>query len=76
MRRFVKALSYPGSIVLDFFAGSGTTGRACIEENRHCIMCDKDEQAREYFKKHLQQIQGDMFIKPYQEQTELSLFFG
>ena len=25
--RFVKALSYPGSVVLDFFAGSGTIGR-------------------------------------------------
>ncbi|MDE6340396.1 MAG: site-specific DNA-methyltransferase, partial [Muribaculaceae bacterium] len=35
IRRFVKSLSFEGSIVLDFFAGSGTTGRICIEENRH-----------------------------------------
>lgn len=76
MRRFVKALSYPGSVVLDFFAGSGTTGRACIEESRHCIMCDKDEQTREYFKKHLQQIQGNMFITPYKENCSLSEFWG
>ena len=29
IRRLVKALSYPDSVVLDFFAGSGTTGRVC-----------------------------------------------
>lgn len=52
IRRFVKALSYEGSLVLDFFAGSGTTGRVCIEENRHSIMVDADNSLKEYFKKH------------------------
>jgi len=52
--RFVKALSYPGSIVLDFFAGSGTVGRVCITEGRHCLMCDSDPMTLEYFKKHLE----------------------
>lgn len=51
--RFVKALSYPGSIVLDFFAGSGTTGRACIMEGRHCLMCDSNDTSNEYFAKHI-----------------------
>lgn len=51
--RFVKALSYPGSVVLDFFAGSGTTGRVCIEEGRHCLMCDKDQSTVAFFEKHL-----------------------
>lgn len=27
IERFIKALSYPGSVILDFFAGSGTVGR-------------------------------------------------
>lgn len=52
--RFVKALSYPGSVVLDFFAGSGTTGRVCIAEGRHCLMCDRDNATLEYFSKHLE----------------------
>ena len=52
--RFVKALSYPGSVVLDFFAGSGTVGRVCISEGRHCLMCDSDAATTEYFKKHLE----------------------
>ena len=52
IRRFVKALSYEGSVVLDFFAGSGTTGRVCIEEKRHSIMIDSDASLKEYFEKH------------------------
>ena len=51
--RFVKALSYPGSTVLDFFAGSGTTGRVCITEGRHCLMCDSNADLKMYFNKHL-----------------------
>ena len=52
--RFVKALSYPGSVVLDFFAGSGTIGRVCIEEGRHCLMCDSDPSSIAYFYKHVE----------------------
>lgn len=52
--RFVKALSYPGSVVLDFFAGSGTVGRVCISEGRHCLMCDSDPTTISYFEKHLE----------------------
>lgn len=53
IERFIKALSYPGSIVLDFFAGSGTVGRVCIKEGRHCIMCDNDPASIDFFNKHL-----------------------
>jgi len=53
VRRFVKGLSYPGSLVLDFFAGSGTTGRVCIEEGLHSILVDNDAKTKKYYKKHL-----------------------
>ncbi len=53
IERFVRALSYPGSTVLDFFAGSGTVGRVCINEGRNCLMCDSDKKSLEYFAKHL-----------------------
>jgi site-specific DNA-methyltransferase (adenine-specific) len=65
IRRFVRALSYEGSIVLDFFAGSGTTGRVCIEENRHSIMVDADASLNDYFKKHLDNMGVRIFQKPY-----------
>lgn len=54
--RFVKALSYPGSTVLDFFAGSGTIGRVCINEGRNCLMCDSDKSSLRYFKAHIDQM--------------------
>lgn len=56
--RFVKSLSYPGSVVLDFFAGSGTVGRVCIAEGRHCLMCDSDKSSIGYFDKHLELMRG------------------
>ena len=56
IRRFVKSLSYPGSVVLDFFAGSGTVGRVCLEEGRHCLMCDNDVASKNYFNAHLEKM--------------------
>lgn len=64
IRRLVKSLSYEGSIVLDFFAGSGTTGRVCIEENRHSIMVDADSSLNDYFKKHRDNLLS-LYAKPY-----------
>ena len=39
--------------ILDFFAGSGTVGRVCINEGRNCLMCDSDNKSLEYFAKHI-----------------------
>ncbi|MFH1183026.1 MAG: site-specific DNA-methyltransferase [Candidatus Moraniibacteriota bacterium] len=61
IRRFVKALSYPDSIVLDFFAGSGTTGRVCIEESRNSILVDSDPKMLEYFNLHIKNMNDGLF---------------
>ena len=53
IRRLVRALSYPGATVLDFFAGSGTTTRVAIEEDRHSIASDIDPPFLEYLTKQL-----------------------
>jgi site-specific DNA-methyltransferase (adenine-specific) len=47
LRRIVQASSKPGDTVLDFFAGSGTTGAACLEMNRRFILVDNNPQAME-----------------------------
>jgi len=62
IRRFVKALSFEGSIVLDFFAGSGTTGRVCIEERRHSLLVDSDKKLYSYLDKHIEQIESNLFL--------------
>ena len=54
IERFIQALSYPGSVVLDFFAGSGTVGRVCISRGRHCLMCDSNKSSIDYFNRHLE----------------------
>ena len=75
IRRFVKSLSYPGAVVLDFFAGSGTTGRVCIEEGRHCIMIDNDKQSQVYFKKHLENMTQTDMKKEYNRVKTINEFF-
>ena len=65
IRRFVKALSFEGSIVLDFFAGSGTTGRVCIEERRHSLLVDTDNKLHSYLDKHIDQIRSNLFLPEY-----------
>jgi site-specific DNA-methyltransferase (adenine-specific) len=66
VRRFVRALSYEGSLVLDFFAGSGTTGRVCIEEGRHSILVDSDAGLVDYFNLHLENWTPSFFNRRYE----------
>lgn len=66
IRRFVRGLSYEGSIVLDFFAGSGTTGRVCIQEQRHSILVDSDNKLHRYFDEHIKQIESDIFLPKFE----------
>ncbi len=47
LRRIVTASSNPGDVVLDFFAGSGTTGAAAAELGRRFILVDDNLQAIE-----------------------------
>jgi site-specific DNA-methyltransferase (adenine-specific) len=61
IRRFVRGLSHEGSVVLDFFAGSGTTGRVCIEEGRHSIMVDSNASLIKYFDKHIEHYGAQLF---------------
>ncbi len=45
LRRIILASSNPGDLVMDFFAGSGTTGAACLESGRQFILIDNNPQA-------------------------------
>ena len=52
--RIVAALSYPGSTVLDFFAGTAVTSRVAIEKGRHSISTDVEPCITDYFQRHMQ----------------------
>ena len=45
LRRIISASSNPGDTVMDFFAGSGTTGAVCMELERSFILVDNNPQA-------------------------------
>jgi site-specific DNA-methyltransferase (adenine-specific) len=45
VKRIIAASSNPGDLVLDFFAGSGTTGQACLALGRRFTLVDSNEQA-------------------------------
>ncbi|MGN6502519.1 MAG: DNA-methyltransferase, partial [Pseudolysinimonas sp.] len=45
LRRIVQASSAPGDLVLDFFAGSGTTGAAALQLGRRALLVDQNPDA-------------------------------
>jgi site-specific DNA-methyltransferase (adenine-specific) len=51
LRRIISASSNPGEVVLDFFAGSGTTGAVCLELDRQFILIDENPQAIEVMRR-------------------------
>jgi site-specific DNA-methyltransferase (adenine-specific) len=46
MAYLVRLVTQPGGTVLDPFAGSGSTGMACMREGMNCILIEREE---EYF---------------------------
>ncbi|MGH1395068.1 MAG: DNA methyltransferase, partial [Trichormus sp.] len=53
IERLIKALSFPGSTVLDFFAGSGVTTRVAIDLKRHSIASDLSPTLSQYLEQQL-----------------------
>jgi len=53
LRRVVQASSAPGAWVLDFFAGSGTTGAVALETGRRCVLVDNNPEAFEVMRRRL-----------------------
>jgi site-specific DNA-methyltransferase (adenine-specific) len=45
LRRVIQASSREGDLVLDFFAGSGTTGAAAAELGRNFILIDQNPES-------------------------------
>jgi len=53
LRRIIQASSKPGDLVLDFFAGSGTTGFVANELGRRFILVDQNPESIEVIKDRL-----------------------
>ncbi|MGR3984836.1 MAG: site-specific DNA-methyltransferase [Gammaproteobacteria bacterium] len=53
LERIVRVHSNPGDMVLDFFAGSGTTGEAALRNGRRFVLMDNSREAVRAAKKRL-----------------------
>ena len=53
LRRIIQASSKPGDVVLDFFAGSGTTGFVANELGRRFILVDQNPESIQVIKNRL-----------------------
>ena len=60
--RIVQASSRPGDLVLDFFAGSGTIGEACIANNRRFILVDDNPEALEVMARRFEGLRGIRWV--------------
>jgi len=58
LKRIVQASSRPGDLVLDCFAGSGTTGVACLALNRRFLLVDSNPQALEVMARRFAGVDG------------------
>jgi site-specific DNA-methyltransferase (adenine-specific) len=62
LKRIITASSRPGDTVLDFFAGSGTTGLAAHELGRKFILVDNNPQALEVMKRRFAHVPNVQWI--------------
>ena len=53
MDRIIRVHSKPGDQVLDFFAGSGTTGEAALQLDRRAVLIDSNVAAMRVMAKRL-----------------------
>ncbi|KAA9108537.1 site-specific DNA-methyltransferase [Microbacterium rhizomatis] len=53
LRRIIQASSRPGDSVLDFFAGSGTTGAVASALGRHAVLVDENPAAIEVMRRRM-----------------------
>ncbi|MCS6938074.1 MAG: site-specific DNA-methyltransferase [Roseiflexaceae bacterium] len=77
LRRIIQASSKPGSLVLDFFAGSGTTGVAALELGRRFILVDNNPEALAVMARRFDGVEGIEWVgfdpAPYQQRTTVHL---
>jgi site-specific DNA-methyltransferase (adenine-specific) len=59
MRWLVRLVTPPGGTVLDPFAGSGTTGMACMAEGIDCVLIEREAEYVADIKARIAHVRGD-----------------
>ncbi len=82
LSRVIQASSQPGARVLDFFAGSGTTGKVARQLGRRFVMVDNNPEALRAMRRRLGDLQTRYLdesvepLKPDEEDLQPTLFAG
>jgi site-specific DNA-methyltransferase (adenine-specific) len=80
LRRIIQASSRPGDIVLDFFAGSGTTGIAALELGRRFVLVDSSQEALAVMARRFDGVDGIKWIgfdaTPHQKREKQASLFA
>ena len=66
LERIVRVHSNSGDVVLDFFAGSGTTGEAAARNGRYFVLMDESQEAIRTIQKRL----GNLVSEEQQEKND------
>jgi len=75
LNRVIKVHSKPGDLVLDFFAGSGTTGESAAQHGRGFILVDNNPEAIEVMAKRLIRFRPEFIgCQPETQEPQDSLF--
>lgn len=75
MIKLLRLCSQPGDLILDPFMGSGTTGVACVKQERHFIGIEVNQQHFESACKRIEAAnsQPDMFVTPVLPQHQQAM---
>jgi site-specific DNA-methyltransferase (adenine-specific) len=63
LKRIIKASSNPDDLILDFFAGSGTTGEAAYSLGRRFLLIDKHDEAIRVMRRRFARFRGVEFVE-------------
>lgn len=61
LQYFVELLTNQGDLVLDTFAGSGSTGKACEASRRKCVLIERDEKMYKKMSSQFNNLNQDLF---------------
>lgn len=62
MEHIIRTSTKPGAVVLDCFAGSGSTGVACARNDRSFIGIEKDESWADYASRRIAEAANNLYV--------------
>jgi site-specific DNA-methyltransferase (adenine-specific) len=77
MAYLVRLVTPPGGLTLDPFAGSGSTGMACLREGFRCVLIEREAEYVADIERRLAHVQGldtPLFEEPVQKAVQEVLF--